>query len=63
MTKIQYRAALKKLDLSIVGAAAYFGFKRRQAQRIAAGTAPVPELVGKIIRLLLEEKISLEDLK
>jgi hypothetical protein len=63
MTKNQYRAALGKLGLSIVGAGPYFGLARRQAQRIAAGHAPVPFLIAKTIGFLLDGKLKLEDLK
>ena len=61
MTPIQYKSALKKLEITIVGAAPYFGISRRQAQRIAA-TGPVPDLIAKTIKMLLEEKIKKEDL-
>lgn len=63
MTHHQYRAALKKLGLSIVGAGFYFGLSRRQAQRIAAGDSPVPQLLGEVVALLLDGKLKLEDLK
>lgn len=61
MTPIQYKAALKKLAITIVGASSYFGMSRRQAQRIAA-SGPVPSLVSKVVKLLTEEKIKKEDL-
>lgn len=61
MTPAQYRAALKTLDITIVGAATYFGGSRRQAQRIAA-EGPVPKLVEKVIKFLIDGKLSKEDL-
>lgn len=61
MTPTQYRAALKTLEISIVGAAAYFGISRRQAQRISADT-PVPNPIEKLIKLLLDGKLQKEDL-
>jgi len=61
MTPNQYKAALKKLDITIVGAAPYFGISRRQAQRIAAD-GPVPDLVAKVVRLLVAGTIYKEDL-
>lgn len=56
MTAKQYRAALAKLDLSIVGAAVHLGISRRQSQRIAAGESPVPEPVSKLLAFMLREK-------
>lgn len=61
MTPTQYKSGLKKLDISIVGAAPYFGISRRQAQRIAA-EGPVPKLVAQVLKLLLDGKIKKEDL-
>lgn len=61
MTPIQYKKALSKLGLTIVGAAPLLGISRRQSQRIAA-TGPVPALVGKVLDLLVEGKIQKEDL-
>lgn len=61
MSPTQYRAALKKQDITVVGAAAYFGISRRQAQRIAS-EGPVPKLVQKILELLSSEKLKKEDL-
>lgn len=62
MTKTQYRAALKKLGLTVVGAAPYFGCGRRAVQNYAGGR-PIPPLLQKVIGLLLRGKITLEDLK
>jgi hypothetical protein len=61
LTPTQYRAALKRLDITIVGAAPYFGISRRQAQRIAA-EGPVPKLVAQVLKLLLDGKLKKEDL-
>ena len=41
MTSEEYRAALDKLGLSIVGSAEYLGLSRRQSQRYANGATPV----------------------
>jgi hypothetical protein len=62
VTPAKYRAALKNLGITIVGAALYFGIGRRQAQRIAAGDGPVPNLVAKVIDLLIAGKLKKEDL-
>lgn len=60
MTPTAYKAALKRLEITIVGAAPYFGISRRQAQRIAA--AGPSDLVAKVVKLLLDGKIKKEDL-
>ena len=62
MTHLQFRKALEMLSLSIVGSGKYLGLSKRQAQRIAAGTAPVPPLAAKALELVLAGKIQLEDL-
>ena len=62
MTGKQYANIVRKrLGLTIVGAARYFGCSGRQSQKYAAGT-PVPPLLRKVIQLLLNGKIKLEDL-
>lgn len=61
LTPTQYKAALKRLDLTIVGAAPFFGISRRQAQRIAA-EGPIPKLVARVIKLLLDGTLKKEDL-
>ena len=40
MTTDEYRAALDKLGLSIVGSAEHLGLSRRQSQRYANGATP-----------------------
>lgn len=61
LTPPLYKAALKKLDISISGAGVFFGVSPRQAQRIAA-EGPVPKLFTKVIKLLLDGKLKKEDL-
>ena len=61
MTPTQYRSSLKKLDISIVGASQFFGISRRQSQRNAS-TGPIPKLIAKVIKLMVEGKIKKEDL-
>ena len=62
MTPTQYKSAIKKLGLTIVGARHLFGLSPRQAQRLASGEAPVPVLVEKVLRLIADGKIQKEDL-
>lgn len=63
MTPAQFRAALKKLDISQVKIADALGIDQRTARRYAAGDADIPEPVAIILRLLLSGKIKLEDLR
>ncbi len=62
MTDKQFRAALDKLGLTIVGAAPYLGVSRRQAQRIAAGDSPVPEPVAKLLKVVIKHGIEIAEL-
>lgn len=63
MTPKQYRQALEKLGLSIIGAAPVFGISKRQAQRYASGEAPVPKLVSAVLNLAMKGRITMEDLQ
>lgn len=63
MTSKQYRAALDKLGLSIIGAAPVFGISKRQAQRFAGGEAPIPKLVATVLTLAVNGRITMEDLQ
>jgi hypothetical protein len=62
MTRTEYRAALKQLGLSRLGAGPVLGLSKRQAQRIAAGHSPVPKPIAKLIRLMIKLDIRPEDL-
>lgn len=53
MTPQQYTAQLRKLGLTTAAAAPVLGILRRQSFRYAAGDAPVPEVVSKLIRALV----------
>lgn len=66
MTNKQYAAALKKLGLTTREGGALFGFERRQSQRLAGvggEPAPIPHLVARVVQLLLDGKITQEDLR
>jgi hypothetical protein len=54
MTPAQYTAALRMLGLTTAAAAPVLGILRRQSFRYAAGDAPIPEVVAKLVRALLE---------
>jgi hypothetical protein len=63
MTTTEYRAALNKLGLSIVGSAEYVGISHRQSQRYANGVTPVAGPVAKLLRLAIRIELSADDLK
>lgn len=54
MTPNQYRAAIEKLGLSQVRAAAFLGVSPRTSQGYALGEYPVPEAIAKLLRLMIE---------
>lgn len=54
MLSQEYRQALEKLSLSIVGAAPFLGVAWRQSQRYASGDSPVPATVAKLLRIFLK---------
>lgn len=58
MTKNQYRAAIKRLGLSQVRAAAFLGVSPRTSQGYALGEYPVPEAVAKLLRLMVRLGLS-----
>lgn len=61
MTTKQYLAALRKLDLKPAGKATAetLGLSLRQCQRIAAGAAPVPGPVDRLLTLMIETNMRL----
>ena len=63
MTAAEYRAALNKLDLSIVSSAEHLGVSHRQSQRYANGSSPVADPVAKLLRLAIRIGLSANDLK
>lgn len=63
MTPTQYRAALKKLELSQHRAAAMLGVAPRTSAGYALGEYGIPAPVATLLRLLLKGKITPEDIK
>jgi hypothetical protein len=63
MTTAEYRSALDRLGLSIVGSAEHLGLSRRQSQRYANGTSPIADPVAKLLRLAIRIGLSADDLK
>jgi len=51
MTAAQFKAALRRLRLSVYAGGPALGLSLRQAQRVAAGDSPVPRPVAKLLRL------------
>lgn len=54
MTPQQYVSHLRRLGLTTSAAAPVLGILRRQSFRYAAGDAPIPEVVAKLVRALVE---------
>lgn len=63
MTANQFRAAIKRLDLSQVGAARLVGADPRTARRWALGEREIPECVAILLRLLIAGKITVGDVE
>lgn len=61
MTANQYRAALRRLDLSQVGAARLFGADARTSRYWASGDRGIPHCVGIVLKLLVAGKITIAD--
>jgi hypothetical protein len=57
MTPDQYRRALRRLELSIVGAGEVLNIKRRQSQRYAAGHAEVPGPLAGLLRFCVRHEV------
>lgn len=62
MTTKQYRRALEQLGLSQRAAAEYLGVTPRTSQNWALGFSPVHPCAARLLRLLLDGKITLDDL-
>ncbi len=61
MTTAAYRRAVDDLALSQIKAGAVVGLSPRQAQRVYAGHSPVPPPVSKLLNLIVEGKVTVED--
>lgn len=58
MTAPEYRAAIKALDLSQVGAARLFGVDPRTSRRWALGEVAVPRTVALCLRLMVSYDVT-----
>ena len=63
MTALQFRDAIRRLDLSQAGAAALVGADPRTGRRWALDERAVPECVAILLRLLLAKKITVDDIE
>ena len=63
MTPIQFRNALRRLDLTQQGAARLLGADDRTARRWALGERAVPSCVAIVLKLLVAEKITAADIE
>jgi len=62
MTSTEYRDALARLSLSVVGAGRLFGVNPRTSQRWAAGEQDIPRAVQIALRLMLRFEVTPSDL-
>lgn len=62
MSAERYKAMIKKLGLSQVRAARFFGLSDRQGQRIASGAIELPPAVEYLIRLMIKHDVMPGDL-
>jgi DNA-binding transcriptional regulator YiaG len=62
MTANQFRAALKRLNLTQVAAAKLFDVNATTVRRWISGAMPVPGLVGILLNLVIEGKIKTKDI-
>jgi DNA-binding transcriptional regulator YiaG len=63
MTANQYRRALEKLELSQFAAAKHLGVAGRTSQNWALGFSTVHPCAERLLCLLLDRKITLDDLR
>jgi hypothetical protein len=65
MTGAEFEKALNRLGLSqrASGQSRFFGANERQIRRWVAGDSRVPESAAHLIRVMLEYKISVEDVE
>jgi hypothetical protein len=63
MTSNQFRSAIRRLDLSQVGAARLFRADPRTARRWALGERSIPPAVEILIKLMLAGKVTAEDIE
>ena len=62
MTASQFRNALDRLGLSQLGAARLLGADGRTARRWALGERSIPPTVAILLRLLMADRITAEDI-
>lgn len=63
MTPKQYRAAIDRLGLSQVKAAAFLGVSPRQSRRWALGEGEIPKAEATLLRVMIKYNIKPEDLE
>ena len=63
MTANQYSVIIEKLGLSQRGAGKFLGVNERTSRRWIAGDSRIPEAAAKLLRLMIQMKISPDDVK
>lgn len=63
MSNLEFRNALETLGLSVLAAGEAFAISPRQAQRYASAEHPVPDILAKLVRVVLHQQLTGDDLK
>jgi hypothetical protein len=58
MTANQYASAIEKLGLNQVTASRFLGISIRTSHGYANGETPVPEAIGKLLRLMIRLELN-----
>ena len=61
MTKHQYRSAKRTLGWSYPEIAEVIGKSERECYRYASGDVDIPDTVGKLLRRLVQDKLTLSE--
>jgi hypothetical protein len=63
ITPEQYKAAIKRLELSQHAAGDWLGIGRRTSAGYALGEYPIPEPIAKLLRLCVKLRLKPEEVK
>lgn len=58
MSKTKYRESIDAVGLSQVAASEFFEVSRKTSPRWARGEAPIPGAVKKLLRVMIDKKMS-----
>ena len=58
MSAAEYERAIRKLNLSQIRAARFFGISDKQGQRLATGQIEVPPTIAHLLKLMLRHRVA-----